>query len=186
MRTLGILLPLLLSLTFTSCASSRAATLSFEAEKQLAQEHYGQAAELFAEASALQPHYAPYHYNSLWASYYAQEYDTVVIQSSEAYQRFPDHLEFLLLKAKALTALAEYELAYTVYEEIFTREEAPEELMVAVMGEAYRLGYSETAAALALELIHHRKHEKEALTLLAEVYPDSWYQTALEYLTHRP
>lgn len=185
MRNTLLVLILSVALFSIGCASSRATALAQEAERQLASEDFIGSAASYQAASTLRPKHASYLYNSLWSRYMAKEYQQVITLSDQAYQRFSAHPEFLLLKAKALIASGAAEDAFALYEEIFTLEERPEGLKAAVMDQAHSLGYDSVATALALELISHRQYEKQALSLLAEIYPEAWYEQALIYLSHQ-
>ena len=185
MRNTLLVLILSVALFFIGCASSRATALAHQAERQLAREDFIGAAASYQAASTLRPKHAAYLYNSLWSRYQANEYQEVITLSDQAYQRFSAHPEFLLLKAKALIASGAAEDAFALYEEIFAKEEHPEALKEAVMDQAHALGYDSVATALALELIRSRQYEKQALSLLAEIYPDAWYEQALLYLSHQ-
>jgi len=181
------LLPLLLLslLLATSCASTRQDQIIRDADRLLSEGRAVEAARLYAEAVAKRPQSATLSYNHLYARYLAGEWEEAAAGAQAAFARFPYHLEFLRLKARALLKAGDEEQSRAVWNEIFALDPANHELKAQVMEDAYRGGQLTLAEDLAKELTRLPSHEKAALTILAALHPGSWWEAALAYLTYQ-
>lgn len=181
MRTLVCMM--LATLLLGSCASTRAQDIAQQAAMLFDQGDSADALPLYERAIALAPENSTYRYNYLLAllDVNAKEVPSL---AEQAFQQFPAHLQFLLVKARAHAQLAEYEQALLTYDRILDLDIQNTDLMVAVMELAKSWGYRKNALALAEHLLLHHTKEKEAAAVIAELAPqDSYLRDIAAYLT---
>ena len=149
MRTLVCMM--LATLLLGSCASTRAQDIAQQAAMLFDQGDSADALPLYERAIALAPENSTYRYNYLLAllDVNAKEVSSL---AEQAFQQFPAHLQFLLVKARAHAQLAEYEQALLTYDRILDLDIQNTDLMVAVDGVGQELGYRKNALALAEHL----------------------------------
>ncbi|NMA23368.1 MAG: tetratricopeptide repeat protein [Spirochaetales bacterium] len=180
--------PLLLVavLLLGSCSTTRAKSQAALAEEAIRAGHWERAAALYEDALSLTPNNPQWRYNQLWALLQNKEYEQVITLSEEAAKDFQNYLEFLQIRAKALLEIGRKSEAFELYEEIFEKNPGARELQALVMETALEADESAVAEKLAKSLIGHKEWEKRALVVLQTLYPDSWYELALAYLSRQP
>ncbi len=181
------LLPLLLLflLLAAGCASTQQERSILAADRLLAAGEAGEAARLYAAEVAKRPKDAKLAYNHLYALYLAGEYEKTADGADAAFARFPSRLEFLRIKARALSKGGHTAHSEDVWRELFALDPGDHALKARVMEEAYQSGQLTFAEALATELLPVPSYEKRALTLLSAMNAGSWYEAALSYLTNQ-
>lgn len=180
--------PLLLItvLLLGSCTTARAKSQATLAEEALRTGQWELAANLYEQALFLNPKNPQWRYNHLWALLQSEEYEQVIVLGSEAADDFQNYLEFLQIRAKALLETGREAQAFDLYLEIFEQNPGSRALQALVMEAALEAGEPEIAEELAKSLIGHKEWEKQAFVVLQTLYPDSWYDLALTYLTRQP
>ncbi|MEA4859843.1 MAG: hypothetical protein VB127_05115 [Sphaerochaeta sp.] len=181
MRTLVCMM--LATLLLGSCASTRAQDAAQQAALLFAQGDSAAALPLYEKAAELAPGNSNYRYNHLLALLEVNA-NEVPSLAEQAFETFPAHLQFLLVKARAHAKLAEYEQALATYDQILDLDIQNTDLMVAVMQLAKSWGYRKNALALAEHLLLHHTKEKEAAAVIAELAPqNSYLRDIAAYLT---
>jgi tetratricopeptide (TPR) repeat protein len=170
-------------LLLCSCATERGLSSAEWAQQLVYQGQYQEAVPHWQQAIARSPKQKEWRYNLIWTLYEADEFEQVIDLSDQAIEEFAGDLEFLLIKARALGALGSNEEAFRVYRELFALNPGSWDLQVKVMRLAHHQGFSDIAQSIALGLLDHKQYEREAMQVLSEITPDTWYDAALSYLS---
>lgn len=182
MRKIGVVLILVASL-FIGCTSMNAQRLTTEALTYLEEHQINEAIVLFEHAVQKDKKNPEYTYNLLYARFKAEEFERVISASEEAFFQHPHYLEFLYLKAQAHRALEQTDEAIATYRQIIDLNGGDTHLMTRLLTEAQQSGLEDEAVELAERILTVEPSNKEALKILAEADPQSWYSLVYAYLT---
>lgn len=172
-------------LLLVGCASSQSAEAARTAQRLMDEGRPYDAASFWALASKSAPSNANLRYNHLYALYLAREYERVLEGADPAFERFPARLEFLRLKARALSKSGRHDEAVTTYRTLMELNPGDRAFLARVMEEAYASDLAPLAEEVATLLLYERSYEIPALKVLSALHPDLWYGAALTYLTHQ-
>ena len=182
MRKIGVVLILVASL-FIGCTSMNAQRLTTEALTHLEEHQVAEAIALFERALQKDTKNPEYAYNLLYARFKAEEFEDVILLSEAAFLQHPHYLEFLYLKAQAHRALEQTDEAVATYRQIIDLNGGDTHLMTRLLTEAQQSGLEDEAVELAERILTVEPSNKEALKILAEADPQSWYSLVYAYLT---
>lgn len=178
---------LLFSLLFVSCRSVTNDRLALEqatrAMEELKLGNSKEAALLLREAVRLDSDSVRYRYNLGIALLQDHQYDQVIKLADESFSMFEHQIRFLLLKAKALTEMEQYQQALEEYQRLFALNPGSYILQAEVMQQALSWGFDEKAKSLANRLILVSEYQEEAFAVLASLDEEQlWYADVLNYL----
>ncbi len=173
----------LAALLLASCALSENSHLFRQGQQLLESGRASEAAAVYRQGLSRDANNADLLYNYLYALYESGSYEAVISESAAAIEHFPYRLEFNRLHARALLAARRHAEAESAYSALIALNPADYPLYEAVMESAHASGADDLAKTMALHLLDVAAYERKALTVLAELEPQSWYALALAFLT---